>query len=204
MRSSWMLIKTQRRTLIIGSILCFLAQFLLAFDLKPSYTEKVATLIGLSLVFSTVASAIGGLHTKLFRLPFPVTNRQLAWLPTLFLGILYIAGGLGMLCGLIALSTLGVRSYSFSQWVPLLQIFLKLIPITFLFLSMSDRLLRYFGFNAVMFLFVLQPMFFSKETVVMEYLIMLYTYGWPLCIMLGIFLFSKHPPTSPRWIVLTW
>ena len=88
MNSSWLLFKTQRRSLLICAAVCFLVMFLVEnADFKLSTLDKARIMPILSLGIAFMVTCIAKYHTALFTMPFPVTLRQLAWIPTLCLAL---------------------------------------------------------------------------------------------------------------------
>jgi hypothetical protein len=192
MNSSWLLIKTLRKRLLICGALCFLAQFLLVYaDLRPSDVDKAALLQSLSLTFALVFSCLAGFHTALFKLPFPVTHRQLAWIPTLCLGALWAAGFAGLFAGISVFSIMS--GYGLSPWIPFVVAVLKSVPFAFLIFALGDRVIRYLGFGAIGFAGLFQFFYIGEPLEGMDFALELYHYGWPLCIALGIFLILEGP-----------
>ena len=193
MNASWLLFKTLRRGLLICAALCFLAQFLLVYaDIRPSDLDKAVTLQFLSAAFALLFACFAGFHTGLFKLPFPVTHRQLAWIPTLCLAALWAAGGAGALAGIGTLSLTGGPAYALPHWAPFLLAILKTFPLAFLTLAVADRLLRYLGLAAAGF--VGFPVFFIVgDRLDALGALALYHYGWPLCIVLGVFFILEAP-----------
>ena len=194
MNSSWLLIKTLRRRLSICAALCFVFLFLLAYgDARPSDLDKAMAISSLSLIVALISACFAGCHTALFKLPFPVTHRQLAWLPTLCLAAFWAAGLAGAFSGIGVLSLMRGPAYALARWTPFLLAVLKTLPFAFLAFAVADRLLRYLGFRATFFVVFLQFFFIGDRWGGLAHALVFYQYGWPLCIALGIFFILEAP-----------
>ncbi|MCF6285660.1 MAG: hypothetical protein L3K26_10770, partial [Candidatus Hydrogenedentes bacterium] len=178
MNSSWLLFKTLRKRLLICGALCFLAQFLLVQAvIRPSDVDKAIGLQAGSLIISLLLACIAGFHTTLFKLPFPVTHRQLAWIPSLCLAALWAAGFAGLFAGVGVLSI--VDGQGLFPWIPFFLAILKFVPFAFLMLTIGDRVLRYLGLGAAGFVGLFQFFYLGDAPEGMDYALELYHYGWP-------------------------
>ncbi len=192
MNTTWLLFKTQRRGLFIGGTVCFLIQLLLVWaDVRASDLDKAALIQVSALAYAFFASVLAGFHAALFKLPFPVTYRQLGWIPTICFALLWAAGFVGVLAGMALVYILDGPSQSLLRWGPLCVVLIEGLPIAFLVFAIADRLLRYFGLSALGVL----PCFFipARHLGQFESVLAIYHFGWPLCIILGIFFILEAP-----------
>lgn len=186
MNSTKLLIKSLHQPLLIGGAVVFVVMCWLGWAEDPSGPEKVSGLLGLVLIIAMFVACFSGLHTALFRLPFPVSARQRAWIPTLCLAILCIVGLIG-LCAGVALC------FSVTSWKLYLYAAIKIFPVFFLAFAFMDRLVRYLGIGAVFCMSLFQVLFFTEGLEGMEYLFVLYQFSWPLFIVLGVFFILEGP-----------
>ena len=195
MNSSWLLLRTQRRSLFICGGLCFLASSLLVYaDIRPSDLDKGATIAGLSLVFALVLGGVARFHTRLFALPFPVTHRQLARMPTLCVAALWAASLAGVFAGIGVLSIVGGHAYALARWTPFLLALLRTIPLLFLAFAVLDRSARYMGVGGIgIAVWPILLVNMRDQMAGVERALAFYHCGWPLCIVLGIFFILEAP-----------
>ncbi len=188
MNSFWLLFKTQRWNLILGTAGCFLLLFLLVYlGMGASNLEFAPWTLLVSLCVVLFLACFTGFHAELFKMPFPMTYRQLAWIPTCCLATLWAAGFAGAMTGIGMLSILHGHAYA----PPIFAAMLKTIPIAFLIFAVGDRLLRHSGAGAAymyILLVITAARFWGTE-----HALVLYEYGWPLCIVLGVYFIFEAP-----------
>jgi len=151
MTSTWLLVKTQRRGLMVGASICFVIQFLLGFELDPTRPKELFEYPAIALMFAMLVNGFAGFHTNLFKLPFPITNRQLAWVPSICMAITWLSGYVGIFSAIFIRLIVDGRSTSLEQWVPLIFGFAALFPVGFLCFVLYDRAMRFLGMSAVGF-----------------------------------------------------
>lgn len=211
MRSSWLLVWTLRRKLLVCTALSFAVLFALVLvDMTPKNVEKALEVSFIAFMVSSVLGGVGLFHTALFGTPFPVTRRQLAWIPTVCLGIVYAAGFAGVLAGILALSIFGDAHYPLGEWDPFLRQIVRILPLLFLAFAMVDRLMRQMGIVALAFVVVaFQVMlgrFVGDQPAGLLSASALSPFAWPAHVALGIFFILEGPahigtmehPTAPQ------
>ena len=188
MNSTWLLLKTQAKRLLVGASLCFLIFFLLVYyDAEPSKPEKAHQILPLTLMIPLMFTCFAGFHTALFRFPFPVTHRQLAFIPTLCMTLLWTSGIAGALAGMLVVDE---RLY---RWTSFNLAAINILPLVFLVFATMDRLMRYVGFNAIGYTVLFTSVLSGKQFRDLESLETLYQYTWPLGILFGILFVVEGP-----------
>jgi len=193
MSAFWLLVKSQRRGLIVGSSICFLVPFLFIFSVDPSKFES-AVAIHLALLAATlVVGSLAKFHTHLFKMPYPVTVRELAWVPTFCLAALWVFGTLGTYVGIVVRSNFFETQEYIEHWMPFYFTVIKLMPLSFVAFAMVDRMIRTFGTRAFGFAFFFYFGFMLSRLPGFEDLIMGLVWGSPFVIALGIFYIYEAP-----------
>ncbi len=195
MNSSWLLFKTQRWNVLGYGGGCFFVLFLLLFftESGPWELDLAAGIPFSSLGLAVFLACFARFHTGLFNLPFPVKHRQLAWIPTACLAVLWAAGIAGAFAGIGILSLTHDQAYALPRWTPFILAMLKTFPFAFLIFAVADRLLRSFGVCGLAFMSVV-PAFISIDRFEsLEHAQAFYQYGWPLCIALGVLFILEAP-----------
>ena len=108
MKSTWLLLKTQRQGLLVVSLLAMLLTFLVGIeDLRLRDPKSYKDTLVLSFVFAPLLILPLKIHTRLASLPFPVTSRQIAWIPAIAVAAIWLAGLVGALAAIVCHSLYG-------------------------------------------------------------------------------------------------
>jgi hypothetical protein len=194
MNTYWMLFKIQRRSLLICGAVCFLAMLLLTYaDAEPSKLDKAIPIQTFSLMLPLLLASLAGFHTSLFKLPFPMTHRQLAWVPTLCLACLWAASLAGVFTGVCILNLLEGPAYALPRWMPFLIALIKTVPLAFLAFATIDRFMRYSLYFGFFYLYCFPLLATGDRLEGLEPTMAFYAFGWPLCIVFGVFFILEGP-----------
>lgn len=193
MNSTWLLFKAMRRRLLICGVLCLLVPLSLAgIPEISSPQEKALAIWGFSLGLAILMGSLGQFHTVLFRPPFPVTHRQLAWIPSCCMGVLWTIAFMSAVTG-ICLNGL------FFGGAPLdlpglFYATLELFPAAFLVFATADRMARYFGLGAMALSSLLVPVMLDYSSGPGPFdPLAIYQYLWPCCLAMGAFFILEAP-----------
>ena len=193
MKSTFLLLKILRKKILLAVAVCFIASLIPSFDLTPRAVEKGYIFMGLSLMISLVMVSITGIYTDLFRVPAPVSHRQMAWVPTICLALCVFASVIGISLASFGLGWWNSTGYTLSLWGPVTQVMINSIPMLFFLFCVMDRIIRAMGTSGIGIVILINPMFIRPSFAEDDVLIQLYSHAWPLCIVLGIWFLWEAP-----------
>jgi hypothetical protein len=193
MNSTWLLIKTQRRGLVVGMSICFLVLFFTSFYDEENVFRRAVTIHAISLIATLIAGCFAGFHTALFKLPTPVSYRQLGWVPTFCLGALWLSCFAGTFVGIVVLTRFYTPRGDLQQWTSFFVSMFKLVPLSFAAFAVFDRLIRYMGSRAAVFGFFAFLFFQMSRHPDFEPFLVGLQLAWPICLPLAVFFIYEAP-----------
>ena len=185
--STPLLLRIFRARLVLGACILFVLMLALGFaDPKESAFPLIAALGAFGLV------ALMRMHSRLTGWLFPVSDRQIAWLPMMALALIWLAGLAGLVLGETMASLLKPSpAFHFADyWNPHLRFF----PATLLLLLILLRILRtspgFIGFLGFLPFWLGFPGSSDfRATAVGQVLVG----GWPVCVAGAVFLIWEAP-----------